>query len=77
MWHDNRFAIDLFITQGRQVVLLMNQHKSTWLALRVIITLVGFTRIAVNFKFHSWFANFKLTSSLGCVGTTRGFVTWS
>ena len=21
---------------------------------------VGFTRIAVNFKFHSWFANFKL-----------------
>ena len=22
---------------------------------------VGFTRIAVNFKFHSWFANFKLT----------------
>ena len=24
-------------------------------------TLVGFTRIAVNFKFHSWFANFKLT----------------
>ena len=23
--------------------------------------LVGFTRIAVNFKFHSWFANFKLT----------------
>ena len=24
-------------------------------------SLVGFTRIAVNFKFHSWFANFKLT----------------
>ena len=24
-------------------------------------TIVGFTRIAVNFKFHSWFANFKLT----------------
>ena len=23
--------------------------------------IVGFTRIAVNFKFHSWFANFKLT----------------
>ena len=23
--------------------------------------LVGFTRIAVNLKFHSWFANFKLT----------------
>ena len=27
----------------------------------LIITIVGFTRIAVNFKFHSWFANFKLT----------------
>ena len=26
-----------------------------------IITIVGFTRIAVNFKFHSWFRNFKLT----------------
>ena len=25
------------------------------------ITIVGFTRIAVSFKFHSWFANFKLT----------------
>ena len=24
-------------------------------------SLVGFTRIAVNFKFHSWFANFQLT----------------
>ena len=24
-------------------------------------TIVGFTRIAVNPKFHSWFANFKLT----------------
>ena len=37
----------------------------------VSLSLVGFTRIAVNFKFHSWFANFKL----GCVWTTRGFVT--
>ena len=27
----------------------------------MIISIVGFTRIAVNFKFHSWFANFKLT----------------
>ena len=26
-----------------------------------INAIVGFTRIAVNFKFHSWFANFKLT----------------
>ena len=26
-----------------------------------IFSIVGFTRIAVNFKFHSWFANFKLT----------------
>ena len=26
-----------------------------------IVLIVGFTRIAVNFKFHSWFANFKLT----------------
>ena len=24
-------------------------------------SLVGFTRIAVNFKFHSWYRNFKLT----------------
>ena len=24
-------------------------------------SLVGFTRIAANFKFHSWFASFKLT----------------
>ena len=39
------------------------------------VVVVGFTRIAVNFKFHSWFANFKLTLSLGCVGTTCGFVT--
>ena len=43
----------------------------------LFISLVGFTHIAVNFKFHSWFANFKLTSSLECVWTTRGFVTWS
>ena len=27
----------------------------------LVVTIVGFTRIAVNFKFHSWFANFKLT----------------
>ena len=26
-----------------------------------LVIVVGFTRIAVNFKFHSWFANFKLT----------------
>ena len=26
------------------------------------VTVVGFTRIAVNFKFHSWFANFKFHS---------------
>ena len=37
------------------------------------LTIVGFTRIAVNFQFHSWFANFKLTSSLGCVWMTHGF----
>ena len=43
----------------------------------VYVLIVGFTHIAVNFKFHSWFANFKLTSSLECVWTTRGFVTWS
>ena len=41
----------------------------------LMLSKVGFTHIAVNFKFHSWFANFKLTSSLECVWTTRGFVT--
>ena len=32
------------------------KHYKMWTKI-----LVGFTRIAVNFKFHSWFANFKLT----------------
>ena len=27
----------------------------------VRLIVVGFTRIAVNFKFHSWIANLKLT----------------
>ena len=34
-------------------------HRFSFFAMGEII--VGFTRIAVNFKFHSWFANFKLT----------------
>ena len=52
----------------------MSDYDWLWLSIWVVmmdiiitplpthsLTLVGFTRIAVNFKFHSWFANFKLT----------------
>ena len=39
-------------------------NRATWYHAaprNLIPTIVGFTRIAVNFKFHSLFANFKLT----------------
>ena len=39
-------------TMGRDMMFNKAGSEQTW---------VGFTRIAVNFKFHSWFANFKLT----------------
>ena len=36
-------------------------QKHMYVCDAIFMVIVGFTRIAVNFKFHSWFANFKLT----------------
>ena len=47
-----------------------------WREVDTLTTIVGFTCIAVNFKFHLWFRNFKLTQSLGYMWMTCGFKTF-
>ena len=55
---------DYFISHPTRI---FSFHSLPLVALMAIVlpsqTIVGFTRIAVNCKFHSWFRNLKLTSS--------------
>ena len=55
-WYELGYTNNHWVSNSRSAEL-----RSWPIVQQNIHILVGFTRIAVNFKFHSWFANFKLT----------------
>ena len=49
------FDLTILIRDNKQLCYSSTAIKTAVHALDFDVTIVGFTRIAVNFKFHSWF----------------------